>query len=381
MQYKREFSENKEHMLLVSALGSSFAKDQSSAFTNLPVMGEDALSGQQQTRNDFNQAEYTFKLDYRHPFTEEMTFETGAQYLITDLNNDFAISNWVDDQWQEVSELTNVFFYDQKVLGVYSTGAYEGEKVGVKLGLRVENTDINTLLVQDDLDNRMQFTNLFPMLNTSYKVVDNFSLQGGYSRLISRPRFFDLNPFYNIRNNFSIRTGNPELLPELTDSYEVTGIWDQELFSVSAAVYHRYVTNTIENVTTFEDNIGITRPINIGTNKATGLEFNGKFTPNDWWSMNGDFNFNYFNRQGTFEATDFDFDADQWSGRLTSKFNLPADFTLELIGNYQSRFQTFQRLTSGYAFADVCVRKKILKCKAIINLSVRDVFASRILKI
>lgn len=118
--------------------------------------------------------------------------------------------------------------------------------------------------------------------------------------------------------------------------------------------------------------------MNIGTNKATGLELNGKFTPNEWWSLSGDFNYNYFNREGTFEASPFDFSADQWSARLTSKFNLPADFTLELIGNYQSAYQTFQRTISGYALADIGIRKKIMKGKTIINLSVRDAFASRI---
>ena len=33
---------------------------------------------------------------------------------------------------------------------------------------------------------------------------------------------------------------------------------------------------------------------------------------------------------------------------------------------------------SGFAFADLGLRKKMLKGKAVINLSVRDVFASRI---
>ncbi|NHE57597.1 outer membrane beta-barrel family protein [Cyclobacterium plantarum] len=378
LQYKSDFSDKDDHYLLISALGSSFAKDQMSTFNNLPSFGETALQDRQQTDTDFGQAEYTFKADYTQPLTEEITFETGGQYLITDVNNDFAIRTLENGVWQDIPERTNTFFYTQKVLGIYSTAAYEGEKYGLKLGLRVENTDLKTLLEQTDQDNQQNFTNLFPTLHSSYKLADNFSLQGGYSRRISRPRLFDLNPFYNIRNNFSIRTGNPDLLPELTDSYEITGILDLELFSLSSSVYHRYITQTVENVTTFEDNVAITMPMNIGTNKATGIELNGKYTPNDWLSLNGDFNYNYFNREGTFEASPFDFTADQWSARLTSKFNLPADFTLELIGNYQSKYQTFQRTISGYALADIGLRKKIMKGKTILNLSVRDAFASRV---
>lgn len=101
----------------------------------------------------------------------------------------------------------------------------------------------------------------------------------------------------------------------------------------------------------------------------------------DWLSFNGDFNYNYFHREGTYESTDFDFNADQWSSRLTTKIEFPADFTLEMVGNYQSKRQTFQSLMSGYAMADIGVRKKVLKGKVILNLSVRDAFASRILKV
>jgi len=378
MQYKKDFSDKKDHFLLISALGNSFAKDQSSQFNNIPEFGESAQNNQQQTRTDFGQADYTFKADYTQPFGEEITLEAGGQYLINDVNNDYAISDWEDDQWVDIPELSNTFLFKQKVLGIYSTGSYEGEKAGIKLGLRMENTDLFTMLQESEQENSRNFTNLFPTLHTSYKMRDNFSLQAGYSRRISRPRLWDLNPFYNIRNNFSIRTGNPNLLPELTDSYEITGIFDHRMFSLSSSVYHRYITSTVENVITFEDNVAISMPMNIGTNKATGLEVNGKYTPLDWLSLNGDFNYNYFQREGTFESTDFDFSADQWSARLTSKIDLPADFALELVGNYQSRFQTFQRLMSGYALADIGVRKKVLKGKVILNLSVRDAFASRI---
>jgi outer membrane receptor protein involved in Fe transport len=175
-----------------------------------------------------------------------------------------------------------------------------------------------------------------------------------------------------------VSTGNPDLLPEYIDSYEVTGIFDHSLFSLSGSIYHRYITQTVENVTIFEDGVNITKPMNIGTNQVTGLEVNGKVTPNDWWAVNVDFNYNYFDRTGTYESRPFGFTTNQWTGRITNKFDLPADFTLEIVGDYQSSFQTFERLNKGFALADIGLRKKIVKGKAIVNLSVRDVFASRV---
>ena len=377
LQYKRDFEDNEDHTLLFSALGRFFGKDQSSDFTNTTTFGadEDLL---QQTRTNFQEAIYTFKLDYTKPLSEELTIESGAQFVVNDVSNDFAVLDWVEDRFEENPGLTNVFNYDQEVLGVYTTGAYEGERWGVKAGLRVEHTLLNTLLVTTNQANNQEFTNLFPSLHTSYKINEAFSLQAGYSRRIFRPRLWDLNPFFNIRNNFSIRTGNPDLLPEFTDSYEVTSIFIFGPATMNLGVYHRFTTDVVERISTFENNVNTFQPFNIGTNRTTGVEFNTKYAPSRKLSFLFDFNYGYFNRQGSFESTDFDFNADQWSTRLTTKIKLPADFDVEVTGRYRSERVTVQTIVSENFWADFGVRKKIMKGKGVINLSVRDVFASRI---
>ncbi len=377
LQYKKEFEDNKDRSLLFSAIGNFFGKDLSSTFTNVNTFGNET-KGNQDTRTEFKESRTTLKLDYTHPFSEKFTVETGAQYYLNDVSNDFAVSDLIDGQVIPNFNLTNVFEYSQKVLGVYGTAAYEAEKWGLKLGMRVENTDLNTLLVNTDESNDQDFTNLFPSGAASYKFSDKFSAQAGYSRRIFRPRLWDLNPFFNIRNNFSIRAGNPNLLPEFTDSYEVGTIYTFSKVSLNLNVYHRYTTAVIERVVSFADNVSTFFPENVGTNAATGIELNGKYTPQKWLTINGDFNFNYFDRKGEFEGADFDFTAERWSGKMTAKFKLPAKIDFEVTGQYESGFQTVQGTVSDQLYADMGLRKKILKGKAVINASVRDVFASRI---
>ncbi|MEL7248648.1 MAG: outer membrane beta-barrel family protein [Bacteroidota bacterium] len=377
LQYKRDFPDNEDHTLLFSALGRFFGKDQNSDFSNTTTFGAD-FDALQQTRTKFQEATYTFKLDYTHPLSEEITLETGAQFVLNDVSNDFEVKDWVEDMFVTNPGLTNVFNYDQEVLGVYGTGAYEGDRWGIKLGLRAEHTLLNTLLVTTNETNKQEFTNLFPSLHTSYKINEGFSVQAGYSRRIFRPRLWDLNPFFNIRNNFSIRTGNPNLLPEFTDSYEVTGIFIVGPATMNFGVYHRYTTDVVERISTFENNVNTFMPFNIGTNRTTGIEFNAKYAPSRKLSFLYDFNYGYFNRQGSFEDTDFDFNADQWSSRLTTKVKLPADFDVEVTGRYRSDRITVQTTISENIWMDFGVRKKIMKGKGVINLSIRDVFASRI---
>ncbi len=379
LQYKRDFPDHKEHTLLFSALGNFFGKDQSSRFFNTGLFGTQP-AGDQTTATDFKEAQHTFKLDYTKPFSEKVTLETGAQYLTNVVSNDYEVNNLTDGEWTNDPNLTNLFEYDQKVLGTYATGAYEGEKWGIKLGLRLENTDLNTLLANTGQANRQNYTNLFPSAHTSYKVTDKFSLQAGYSRRVFRPRLWDLNPFFNVRNNFSIRTGNPALQPEFTDSYELTSIYVLDKVSMNFGIYHRYTTDVVERISTFEDNVNTFKPVNIGTNRATGLEYNAKYNPTKWLTTNGDFNYNYFRRDGTLDGTSFDFDADQWTAKLTSKFKLPADIDFEITGHYESAYQTVQREYSDNIFADLGLRMKLMKGKGVISIGVRDVFASRIQK-
>ena len=296
------------------------------------------------------------------------------------MRNDYEVLNENGATFELDTSLSNVFDYNLEVLGVYATGAYEGEKFGVKFGLRAEQTYLKTILQTTNEENTQRYANLFPSIHTSYKLSEKVQFQAGYSRRIFRPNLWSLNPFFNIQNQYSIRTGNPDLLPEFTNSYEINSIYSLGKLSLNAGVYQRFTTDVVERVSTFENGVSYTKPINIGTNLSTGLEVNFKYSPQKWLTFNGDFNYNYFKRDGEYQSRSFDFAADQWSSRVTSQINLPADFDVELSGNYRSGYKTFQGRVLHQTFANLGLRKKILKGKPIVNLIVRDVFASRIQK-
>lgn len=376
-QYKKEFKDTAEHTLSFNAQGRFFGKAQSSDFDNRSTSG--ILDFQKQrTRTTFKQADYTFKLDYTKPFGKYYNLEAGSQYTMHDVGNDYAVEDSIGGAWEADSSLTNDFRWKQNVLGVYSTGSFEKNKWGVKLGLRVENTDLNTELVTTGQKDRQRYTNLFPTFHTAYKISKSVSVQLGYSRRIRRPRLWDLNPFFNISNNFNIRRGNPELLPEFTDSYELTSIYIFPKVSMNFGVYYRYTTQTIERVSIFENNVNTVMPLNIGTNAMTGVEFNAKYSPAKWLTVNGDFNFNYFNRKGEFEAQNFDFTGNKYLSKLMLKFKISKAVDLELTGNYESGYVTIQGTRDPITYMDAGVRVKLFKGKGIVNIGVRDAFASRI---
>jgi len=377
LQYKKDFEDDEEHNLLFSAIGNFFGKDQSSSFQNEYVSGADN-SGLQNTRTNFQEAKYTFNLDYTKPFAKFYTLETGAQYQTQDVSNDYEVSDFINNQWVIDEGLTNIFNYQQSVFGAYGTAAYEKDKFGLKLGLRAENTDLKTVLENTNETNDRNFTNLFPTLHSSYKINKSLSVQAGYSRRIYRPRLWDLNPFFNIRNNFSIRAGNPDLLPEFTNSYEIAAIYFKEKYSLNINFYQRNTSQVIERISLFESNVTTVRPENIGENYLSGLECNIEYSLHERVKLLSEFSYNYFNRVGTFNDVVFDFSADKWSAEVTTKIKLPKELDVEFRGEYQSRVQMIQGIRSAQLFANMGIRKKLLKKRAVINFSMRDIFASRI---
>lgn len=376
-QYKKQFKSHKEHVLQFAALGRYFGKDQESEFSNEYFEGKQDFVDQQ-TSTVFYQADQTYKLDYVNPLNKKKTIETGALYEINNVGNDYKVFNQSGGSYLEDSSLSNNFKYIQKVFGAYLTASYEGIRKGVKLGLRAENTDLNTVLTNTNERNNLNYTNLFPTAHVSYKFSKSVQWQAGYSKRIFRPRLWDLNPFMNIRNNFNIRTGNPDLLPEFAHSYELTGIFILKKISFNTGIYYLHTIDVKENVSFYDEGVTTTMPMNIGTRDKVGVELNWKYSFKKWLTANGDFNYGYFKRQGSFESRSFDFKGDQYSGRLNLKFKLKKEIDLELTGNFESAYKTVQGRNSGFAFLDAGLRKKILKSKAVINLAVRDMFASRI---
>lgn len=377
LQYKSQFGDDEDHALLASATGNFFGKDQSSTFINNLVAGE-SIDPDQKTETDFYQSDYTFKVDYTNPLTERITLEAGSMYEINDVGNDYAVYTEDDGAFVIDTDLTNNFEFNQKVLGLYATAAYEGDRWGLKAGLRFEDTDLTTLLTNTNEQNNQAYNNWFPSVHTSYKVSDRVSLQAGYSKRIFRPRLWDLNPFFTIQNVYNVRQGNPFLQPEFADSYELTSIIGVGKLSLNSSLYFLHTTDVVETVSVFEDNVNISTPQNIGTRDQYGFELNGKYSGLSFMTLTGDFNYGYFIREGTFEDQNFDFSGNQWTARMTTKFDLPADIDLELNGNYESKYKTVQGEISGFAFLDAGLRKKIWDGKMVVNASVRDVFASRI---
>jgi outer membrane receptor protein involved in Fe transport len=376
LHYQKKFKRHKDQLLDFNAVGSYFGKKKTSEFTNTFISGNN-LGLDQRTQIDFADVNYSFQLDYVHPIKEKWSWELGSKYELNQNQNQSEVSSLIDDVWERDSLLSNNFDYQLGILAAYTTLAYELKKWGIKGGVRMEQTNATANQSQGSIG-EWNYMNFFPSVHTSYKVSKLLSFQLGYSRRIDRPYMFDLSPFFSFRDNYNLSVGNPNLQPEFANLFELTAIKNWKKFNINTSLYHSRVSGVIEEVVEVNDNLTITSPENVGESYNTGLEINAKYSPAKWISASVDGNFVYFQRQGTYNTQSFDFENYRWSSRANFKFKLPADFEVQLSVNYRSKIQYALTEEADYLFANGGIRKKFLKGKFIANLSVRDIFNSRI---
>ena len=374
LNYKKEFTDNKEHVLTANLTGSYFGKDKESFFTNTGSINSLLLD--QKIVDDFYEARYNFQTDYVHPFSKELTLESGAKYNLTKSEAELIKSNKNNSNWIVLPNQSNLFNYERNIIAVYSTFAFENDRWGTKIGLRVENEHTNSYLENTNA-NKQNNTNLFPSIHSSLKFSKEFSLQAGYSRRIRRPHLWDLNPFESFNDPFNVKVGNPDLKPSFSNSYEITAIKIFNLGSINTSLFYTKTSDVVDDIYQIKNNVKTVMPLNVGYSKKLGFELNSKIEPVKWLSLLVEGNYFHYQRTGEYQNQNFDFSNEYWSTRFTTKFKLPYDIDLEYKFRYRSRYKALQGYYKESHYSDLGIRKQFMKGRAVVNLSVKDLFNTR----
>lgn len=329
----------------------------------------------QRSINEETQGLILGQVDYINPLTENAKFEAGYRGTLREITNDFLVEDFVNGEWKRVDGLSNLFDYDEEIHAVY---ALYGDKIGqfsFQGGLRMEYSHVVTRLIETNEVNDRDYNNLFPSAHVGYELPGENTVQVSYSRRIRRPHFWYLNPFVSYSDSRNLWQGNPNLDPEYTSSYEVNHIKYWGSSSLSSSLYYRHTTDVIQRIREIDDEgITVTRPQNLATRDAWGLDltFSAGITKN--WKIDG--NANFF-RQITRSEIYGDADTYSWQGRLNSRLIIFKDVETQLRLNYRGPQETTQGRSKDVFFADIGISKDILNGNGTLTLNVRDVFNSR----
>lgn len=184
-------------------------------------------------------------------------------------------------------QLNSEFEYRQLVYAFY--GTYQmplGEKWVVMGGLRSETIDLKSRQYSLDYTynpagarvvtfGETSYTKLVPSAFATYTLTDNSKLRFSYSHRLRRPNPQDLNPFLTYIDPQNVQSGNPDLEPSESDSFEAGYEYSKEQTSYELRAYYRKTTNQITDVSLFiEDGVLLTTKQNLGEAQTSGLEFN-----------------------------------------------------------------------------------------------------------
>ena len=389
--YKRDFGKN--HYLDFTAAYNTWNMDGSSDFTQKNYFNsKNDTSYQYQTSKRNNQM-LDFKLDYSNQIKENHKIEVGYQGTFSDSKAPQETQSGLDKNNLTLTpELSNKVLYNQYVNALYAVYAGKYKSFNYQVGVRSEmtKTNINSLERTSDGQNWVEFMHfdttyfsVFPSVFLSYTFPKDHQLQVNYTRRITRPGGWRLNPFKNISDSTNIQFGNPYLLPEFSDAFELNYIksWDNHIFSFSG--YFRNTDGVIQRISFLEDNQMYSTFTNISQTISSGAELVVK---NKFWkflNLTTTLNLYYFylkDWEYTIPKTDIIINGNgqsnfSWNFRMIAQAMLPKGFMLQVTGGYNAPQAIAQGMSKGNYFVDAGLRTSVKNFS--FNLNVRDIFNSR----
>ncbi|MFN3380757.1 MAG: TonB-dependent receptor domain-containing protein [Runella zeae] len=353
---------------------------QSSVFANgSPNKKGDLL---QKSLNDEYENQLIAQLDYVQPIGKEGKFETGLRSSFRDMVNDYIVTQRNEQGiFEPLPGLDNYFIYKENIHGVYGIIGNKTKKFSYQAGLRAEMTDVKTILQETNQSNPRQYANLFPSAHFTYNINQENAFQLSYSRRVRRPTYNDLSPYVTFSDQRNFFSGNPDLNPEFTNSFDLGHIKYFEKGSFTSSLYYRHTNGKVLRIRRVDaEGFSNTRPENLATEDAFGAEFTSTYTPAKWWKL--DFNFNFFRAITDGQNLDNTFKADtySWFARQTSRFNLAQGTDLQIRANYEAPQQLPQGRRKSRTFVDLAFSKEILKGKGTLTFNVIDLFNSRYMR-
>ncbi len=332
--------------------------------------------------NDTKRDEGRAKLNYKHKLTESMTFESGLQTNYSYRN--FDLVNQIYDKnsagYLPDPKLTNSFKLRNNVYAGFLSLSSELLGFSYMLGLRGEYTD--RYLMQRTLGESFKFDKMdyFPSLNVSRKI-DDHQLQFSYSRRINRPNENILNPFPFYSDANITVSGNPRLMPEYINSFELNY---QKMFGsvfVSAQTYYRRSMDSFSQ--TFSvDTSGRMNIIfnNYGNSDVYGAELSTSFSIASIIKFDPSVNLFQTHLNGLADGAKVEKNFFNWSGRLNTTITFSPNTRMQISGNYM-KFVDTQSESEPFMMISASLRHEFFDKTMSLTLQARNLFNASDMKI
>ena len=323
----------------------------------------------------------SFKLDFILPINDNFSIETGVKFSFSTVDNElnFDTRNVTLMDWEDDPSRSNFFEYDENINAVYAVVNHTlNEKWSYQLGTRLENTVAKGKLEGLQVVDR-NYTNFFPTAFLKYAPNNKHSYVFSISSRISRPSFWDVNPFREYTTDKTFFQGNPFLNPSRYYRQELNYTKSKGKISIVAQIAASQLLDEFYALPfSAEDGIIINRKTNYGNKYSYSGSIAIATKILSWWRLNASSLFGHVQTTGSYADDTITIDSN------TLLFNISANQTFTLAKENGISLTVFAKNTFPFTLVnteignrletEIVLRKNIGNFS--LSLSGRDIFRS-----
>ncbi len=379
LNYKHTFGKNKDHYL--EAKIDINSRDIDSYSENFTINSLGKIIEGKQADESGPSINYRFNVDYAQPFAFGGKLEAGGQMRVASNNEDNNMFDYdtVTNAFVFIDKYSNKTNYTDNIYAAYGLFAAESGNFGYQIGLRMEYTYRYIKLLKTGEDFKIDQPDFFPTLHFSYKLPANQESMVSFTRRINRPRGWSLEPFITYVDANNVRKGNPGLLPEYINSFDLGYQKKFKQNFVSAEVYYRITQNKSERIMSQWDQnpeIILQTEQNVGTDYSLGVELMANYSPTKWYTANIMWDMYKYNLVVDYDALNYTQANFSWSARFNNSFRITQTTRLQFDLMYNSPSVRAQGKTESFFVVNTAVKQDFFKRKLSATLQVRDVFGT-----
>lgn len=317
------------------------------------------------------------QIDYTQPLRKKEKIELGFKTRIKTTDIDYKLDYYYlpFDSYITDTDISSHFNYKMNINAGYATYRKKFKSFSYKFGIRAEQSIVNFKIGEDGANNNMNYVDFFPSAHFLKEFKNNNKLTLRYSRRIDRPALREINPLQQYKDPLFLNKGNPNLLPEYTNSFDITHIKSWKQNSISGSIYYRQAVGTIQKVVVLDPaGVTITNYQNLKSSKNIGTELTANFQIYNWWKVNSSVNYYRNVIDGTNIGAGYKSDTYSFNGKLNTNFALSKRTLFQLSGNYQSATYSPFIKNYGQYYVDGSFKQDFLNKKLSISLRCTDLF-------
>ena len=374
--FKQVFVQQKEE-LTVDGRVSSGGNDSWSRFPKLFYMleGQAVEMPNELTLNDIDagSGDLSIQADYFRPALGGK-LEVGYRAWKRDQDNDNLLRIFAALEAQDPSDETRSGYAYQEVFhSLYTTLGHTFGRIGVQGGLRAELSHTNFDSRVGGASFGRSYNTLFPSLNVSYTLQPGRTLRFLYSKRISRPSAYYLDPYVPVTDPLNISAGNPDLRPSYTQSLSSDFSWMGKRLTLRVGPYYRSTTDMWERIRTVDTlGVALNRWENGVSARAYGSNFTVSLPPTR--KLSGSVNFSVYRdvRDGSNIGSGYRRSTWMWSLGGNVGMKIRPTLTAMAFGYHFPMQSILQGRASGYTFTSLSMRQQIFGTRGNISLSIND---------